>query len=56
MFATLRTPENKQRFYPMSKFYADAAAGTLPAYAFIEPRMFPTSTIPANDQVPLRSL
>ncbi len=26
-------------FATMSQFYADAAAGTLPAYAFIEPRM-----------------
>lgn len=29
----------KTNFFPMSRFYADAAEGKLPAYAFIEPRM-----------------
>jgi phospholipase C len=29
----------KTRFFGMRKFYADVAAGTLPAYAFVEPRL-----------------
>jgi phospholipase C len=29
----------KTRFKPMKQFYADVAAGTLPAYAFVEPRL-----------------
>lgn len=29
----------KTRFFPASRFYQDCADGTLPAYAFVEPRM-----------------
>jgi phospholipase C len=44
-------------FFPMSDYYASAADGTLPAYAFIEPRMLydhndmhpPVGTIDATD-------
>ncbi len=36
--AALR-PYWKTRFFGMRKFHEDAAAGTLPAYAFIEPRL-----------------
>ena len=32
-------PYWKTHFFGMEKFYADAAAGNLPAYAFIEPRL-----------------
>ncbi len=32
-------PYWKTRFFGMRKFHEDAAAGTLPAYAFIEPRL-----------------
>lgn len=52
MFQSLRTPANKARFFPMAEFYSQAANGSLPRYAFIEPRMFPTDTLPANDQHP----
>eukprot|EP00048_Salpingoeca_helianthica_P016156 m.230720 g.230720 ORF g.230720 m.230720 type:complete len:480 (-) comp18134_c0_seq1:32-1471(-) len=52
MFASLRTAASRARFHPMSDFYAMAGNGTLPQYAFIEPRMFPTKTVPANDQHP----
>lgn len=37
--ADLRRPEAKQNIRPMSEFYTDAAAGTLPNFAFIEPRI-----------------
>jgi phospholipase C len=36
------------RFFEMAQFYQDAAAGTLPSYAFIEPRLL----IDHNDQHP----
>lgn len=36
------------RFQPIERFYADAAAGTLPSYAFLEPQL----TYPSNDQHP----
>ena len=32
-------PYWKTNFRPMSQFYKDVAAGTLPAYAFVEPRL-----------------
>jgi phospholipase C len=39
------------RFCPIEEFAKDAAAGTLPAYSFIEPRYFPDNDLP-NDQHP----
>ncbi|MEP7060935.1 MAG: alkaline phosphatase family protein [Betaproteobacteria bacterium] len=33
------TPYFRTNFYTMPEFYQDAANGTLPAYAFVEPRM-----------------
>jgi phospholipase C len=35
----LRRNESKPNLQEMSQFYADAAAGTLPTYSFIEPRI-----------------
>lgn len=37
--ADLRRPEAKAFIRPMSEFYEDALNGTLPAFAFIEPRI-----------------
>lgn len=51
MLQGLRTPTARARFKPFTAFYEAAAAGTLPPYTFLTPRMFPTATHPANDQV-----
>jgi phospholipase C len=45
----LHDPKLDPNFVPIQQFYADAAAGTLPSYAFLEPQFhFPG----ANDQHP----
>lgn len=61
--ADLRRPEAKQNIRPMSEYYTDAAAGTLPNFAFIEPRIAASknaSHLPsfglANHQHPVSSV
>ena len=61
--ADLRRPEAKAFLRPMSEFYEDCANGTLPNYAFIEPRISPNrnaSKLPsyglANHQHPVASV
>lgn len=50
-YATVDPTTN--RFWHMSQFYADAAAGTLPSYTFIEPHFFSSLTYgPENDGHP----
>ena len=61
--AELRRPEAKPHLREMSEYYADAAAGTLPNFAFIEPRLAPgpnSTHLPsyglANHQHPVMSV
>jgi phospholipase C len=50
-YATVDPATN--RFWHMPQFYADAAAGTLPSYTFIEPHFFSSLTYgPENDGHP----
>lgn len=44
----------KSRVQPLSKFYAAAAAGTLPNYSFLEPNYF-TKNGPERDQHPMKT-
>ena len=50
--SSLRKPEYRGRFKPSHQFFVDLAAGTLPAYSFIEPRYFDFLRWKANDQHP----
>ena len=52
VFALRNLHGQVDRFQKFERFAADAAAGTLPRYAFIEPRSFSAPGSPANDQHP----
>jgi phospholipase C len=45
----LQSPRFDGHFLPIDKFYSDAAAGTLPSYAFLEPQFYSPG---GNDQGP----
>ncbi len=47
-----QTWEHPTHFHLFERFLVDAAAGTLPAYSFVEPRYFMQGTAFANDQHP----
>jgi len=52
----MRSADALKKAYPMMKFFEDAQAGTLPNYAFLDPRYYPFLNTPANDQHPSHSV
>jgi phospholipase C len=55
-FALRRLHRHADRFVKFEEFARDVARGTLPDYAFIEPRSFSAPGWPANDQHPPHSV
>jgi phospholipase C len=55
-FALRRLHQDGARFQRYEQFARDIAQGTLPTYAFIEPRSFSAPGYPANDQHPPHDL
>jgi phospholipase C len=56
VFALRNLHAQVDRFQKFERFAADAAAGALPRYSFIEPRSFSAPGYPANDQHPPHNL
>lgn len=56
MYQQLRTDAARANFKALDTFEEDARIGNLPAYSFLEPKMFPNATTPANDQHPDHSV
>ena len=55
-FADLRTAPRLSRVVDMPNFYSDIAAGTLPRYSLLQPRMSTSATGPSNWQHPDNSV
>jgi phospholipase C len=43
-FHDMHKPENLKRIHEMDRFFADAAAGTLPTFSWLQPRMVTTKS------------
>jgi phospholipase C len=56
LFKKARSSPVVEHIKSMKHFYADAKAGTLPSFSWIDPQYFPMFCTPANDQHPSHSV
>lgn len=56
MFKDMRHADARRRYFRMSRFFEDVAAGDLPFYTWIEPNYYPTERRAADDQHPDHSV